>query len=137
MAVQIVLLTFGVVFFKVGIRQPFLLAAGIVSTAMCFVGLMMVVSTLGKTQESVAGAGWALNTVAAMLGGGMVPRMAMPKWMFQLGSISPGKWAILAMEGAIWRNASPSEMLTPCLILISIGVVGFVVGTVILKKSAI
>lgn len=135
MATQILLLTMAALFFGVKIRHPFLLAVGIVSTATCFVGIMMVVSTLGKTQQSVAGAGWALNTVMAMLGGAMVPLMAMPDWMFKLGSISPVKWGILAMEGAIWRNYTLEEMLLPCGILVGVGIAGFLVGTRILQRA--
>jgi hypothetical protein len=36
--------------------------------------------------------------------------------------------SLVAVEGAIWRNYSLSEMLLPCGILLGIGAVTFVVG---------
>ena len=39
-----------------------------------------------------------------MLGGGMIPQFVMPPWMLTVGNISPVKWAILGLEGAMWRN---------------------------------
>jgi ABC-2 type transport system permease protein len=34
----------------------------------------------------------------------------------------PVKWGILALEGAIWRGFDLADMLPPCGILLSIGV---------------
>jgi hypothetical protein len=40
----------------------------------------------------------------------------------------------LSIEGGIWRNFSPSEMMLPAGILLLIGVVGFSVGVTILAR---
>ncbi|RME31948.1 MAG: ABC transporter permease, partial [Candidatus Zixiibacteriota bacterium] len=48
--------------------------------------------------------------VMSMTGGGMIPLMFMPRWMSAVGTISPVKWSILAMEGAIWRGFTFSQM---------------------------
>ncbi|KAA0221294.1 ABC transporter permease, partial [bacterium] len=45
-----------------------------------------------------------------------------------VSNVSPIKWGILALEGAIWRGFSPAEMATPCLILIGVGVACFALG---------
>ena len=104
------------------------------SVAFCFVGIMMTMSVLGKTEQSVNGTGWAINMVMAMLGGGMIPVMFMPKFMQQLSVISPVKWSIQSVEGAIWRDFSYIEMAFPCGILISIGIVGMITGAAILNR---
>ncbi len=101
---------------------------------LCFVGIMMFVCTLGKTEQSVGAAGWALMMVMAMLGGGMMPLVFMPQWMQTLGTISPVKWGIYALEGAIWRHFSFTEMLMPCGVLLVIGAVFFAVGATILGR---
>jgi len=44
------------------------------------------------------------NIAAAMIGGVMIPLIAMPPWLLSLSNISPMKWAILSYEGAIWRG---------------------------------
>ncbi len=104
------------------------LAVSLVMIATAFVGIMMFLSILGKTERSVSGLGWGVLLGMAMLGGGMVPRMFMPQWMQSLSHISPVKWAILAMEGAVWRDFSTSEMLLPWGVLLGVGIVFFIVG---------
>jgi ABC-2 type transport system permease protein len=59
----------------------------------------------------------------------MVPTFVMPQWMQTAGIISPIRWAILAIEGAVWRNFSLGEMVMPCAILITVGLMCFALGT--------
>ena len=112
-----------------------LLAVAAVCVAICFVGIMMVMSLLGKTEQSVSGAGWAINMVMAMFGGCMIPVMFMPGFMQSLSYLSPIRWAILALEGAIWREFSFAEMALPCCVLLAVGGVGLAVGTFMLQRS--
>jgi ABC-2 type transport system permease protein len=104
-------------------------------TIWCFVGLMMLISTLGRTEQSVSGAGWALLMLMSMLGGGMMPLYFMPAWMHSVSNISPIKWGIYSLEGAIWRNFSLTEIATPCLILLVVGILSFFLGVFILSKQ--
>ena len=90
---------------------------------------MMMIASLGRTEQAVAGAGWAMLMPMAMLGGAMIPQFVMPPWMLVAGNISPIKWAILGIEGALWRNFSVAEMLLPCGILVAFGAVCFAIGT--------
>jgi ABC-2 type transport system permease protein len=105
-----------------------LLAMAVVSSSVAFVGIMMLLSVIGRTEQAAGGIGWAVLIVMSMLGGGMIPLFAMPSWMHRISHISPVKWSILAMEGAVWRGFSFGEMLEPCGILIVIGVVCFLIG---------
>ena len=66
--------------------------------------------------------------VMAMLGGGMVPYMFLPEWIKTIASISPIKWTVVAMEGAIFRGFSLGDMMLPCGVLVGIGVVCFALG---------
>ncbi|UCD52318.1 MAG: ABC transporter permease, partial [Phycisphaerales bacterium] len=66
-ALVIGLLTLGGrLIFQVPIGRPLLFALAAGCTVSCFVGLMMFVSTLGKTEQSVGGAGWAMLMIMAM-----------------------------------------------------------------------
>ena len=47
----------------------------------------------------------------------------MPAWMQSIGVISPIRWAILAIEGGVWRASRSARWLLPCAILIVVGVV--------------
>ncbi len=126
--ISITLLLIGAVFF--GIRPSSLahLAAAVVCSSTAFVGIMMFLSVLGKTERSAGGIGWAALLVMSMLGGGMIPLFIMPAWMQTLSGVSPMKWAVLAIEGALWRNFSLGEMLLPCAILLGIGLISFGLG---------
>jgi ABC-2 type transport system permease protein len=103
--------------------------------SLCFVGIMMFVSTLGKTEQSVGGAGWAILMILAMFGGAMIPLAFMPAWMQGVSHASPVRWAILAMEGAVWRHFTPAEMLVPCVVLIVLATAFFTAGALILRRS--
>ena len=111
-----------------------MLALATICVSFCFVGIMMAFSVLGKTEQSVSGVGWAINMVMAMLGGCMIPVMFMPGFMKSLSVLSPIRWGILAIEGAIWREFTLVEMLMPCGILIAVGAVGIAIGTAVLKR---
>ncbi|MEP6782620.1 MAG: ABC transporter permease [Acidobacteriota bacterium] len=113
---------------------PLLALAG-VSAAICFVGFMMLVAGMGRTEETASGAAWAVLMPLTMLGGAMVPSFVMPQWMQSIGVISPVRWAMLAIEGGVWRNFSIGEMVLPCTILITIGIVCFGLGTRALQEA--
>lgn len=117
-------------FFIFGLRPVSfpLLALAVVSSAVGFVGVMMLLAVSGKTEQAVGGIGWAVLIVMSMLGGGMIPLFFMPSWMRTIGNFSPVKWSVLAMEGAVWRGFSFVEMLKPCGILVGVGVICFALG---------
>lgn len=111
------------------------LALAGLSAAICFVGFMMLVAGLGKTEETAQGAAWAFLMPMSMLGGAMVPTFVMPAWMQSIGYVSPIRWAMLAIEGGVWRQFTLAEMATPCAILITVGLVCFAAGTRGLKEA--
>lgn len=134
MAISTILMLVGFFIFKVTVSSLLFLVVVILSVSVAFTGIMMLLSVLGKTERSVSGIGWAVLLVMSMMGGGMIPMMFMPGWMLKVGSWSPVKWSILAFEGVIWRGFSAAELVLPCAILISIGVVAFTIGTAVFKR---
>jgi ABC-2 type transport system permease protein len=133
-AVMLLVLGFARLFFGLRVLDPAKLALAIACSAICFVGMMMAMSVLGRTERAVAGSVWALNMPLAMVGGGMIPLIFMPPWMQSLSNFSPVKWMIYSLEGAIWRGFSYAEMALPCAILVSIGVVFSCVGVAVLDR---
>lgn len=121
--------------FKMPIGSMPLFILAVTCTLLCFVGLVMFICTLGRTEQSVGAAGWSILIIMGMLGGAMLPLIFMPSWLRPFSHISPVKWSILALEGAIWRNFTLVEMLTPCLILLAFGAVAFLLGVVTLRKQ--
>jgi ABC-2 type transport system permease protein len=122
------LLAIGVTAFGIRPSSTPLLVLACACAAAGFVGFMMMIAGLGKTEQAVGGAGWAMLMPMAMFGGAMMPQFIMPPWMQTVGNISPVKWAILGIEGAVWRGFTFAEMLLPRAILLSFGAVCFAVG---------
>jgi len=133
-AVCVVLLAIGIFIFGVTVSSPLILVLGIVSSSFAFVGVMMLISVMGKTEEAVGGAGWAIMLVFAMSGGGMIPVFVMPDWLKAISNFSPVKWGILSLEAGIWRQFTLNEMMFPVGILIGIGLAGYALGVYILSR---
>jgi len=134
-AVCVVLLAAGIMIFGVRVASPLILGLGILASSFGFVGIMMLISVLGKTEQAVGGAGWAIMLVFAMSGGGMIPVFFMPGWLKTISNFSPVKWGILSLEGGIWREFTLSEMMLPVGILVGIGLIGYALGVYILSLS--
>ena len=95
----------------------------------------MLLSVVARTEQAASGIGWGVLTVMAMLGGGMFPLFLMPPWMLTLSHVSPVKWGIVSIEGAIWRGFSPAEMAVPCAVLLGVGAACFAAGAALLARS--
>ncbi|HET6565396.1 MAG TPA: ABC transporter permease [Xanthomonadales bacterium] len=119
--------------FDVPIDHPQKVLFAVLSVATIFVGIMMFLAAIGKTERGMSSVGWAVMMVFAMFGGGMIPLFAMPAWMLSISNFSPVKWAILMFEGATWREFSLAEMLLPCSVMLLLGVVLFVAGSRLLR----
>lgn len=135
LAISCGLLLLGVLFFQVKPYSFPLLAMAILSICTGFVGIMMLLSVLGKTEQSASGIGWAVLLVMSMLGGGMIPLFVMPAWLQNISFVSPIKWAMLALEGAVWRQFSFVDMLLPCGITLGIGLLCFTIGVRVFRLS--
>ena len=137
LSVLVVLVVLTILGVLLGMRPksyPHLAIAGL-CIAVCFVGVMMAMSVIGKTEQAVSGAGWGANMLMAMFGGCMIPVIFMPDFMHWPSRLSPVKWAIDGLEGAIWREFSFGEMLIPCMILIAFGAAGLIFGVVVLRRN--
>jgi len=128
LVLSVVLLVFARFVFRVRPDSLPKLTLALVAVALCFVGIMMLLSVLGRTEQAAAGIGWSVLMVLSMVGGGMIPLFFMPPWLQAVSNFSPMKWSILAMEGAIWRGFSYTEMAFPCLVLVAVGAACFAVG---------
>lgn len=133
--VAAVMITVGALAFGVTVGNVGLFALAVASSAVCFAGLTMLLASLGRTEQAVSGLAWGILLVCAMLGGGMVPQIAMPSWMLDAGSVSPARWTITALEGAIWRDFSFTEMVLPCGVLLGVGVVSLLLGALRLRRT--
>lgn len=134
--VQVVLFTIGVAFFGIRPHSYPLLALAVVSGCIGFVGVMMLLAVLGRTAAASEGISRATLIVLALIGGAGIPLMVMPKFMQIIAGASPFKWLILALEGALWREFTLTDMLVPCAVLLAVGVVGFILGAMLFREEA-
>ena len=123
--------------FHVSVQNWFMLALAIATCSFAFSGFTMALSGLFKNNEgSARSAGNAIVLVLVMIGGGTIPLAFMPPFLRAASQASPFSWAILAIEGAVWRGFAFTEMLAPLGILLFIGALGFVLGNLFIQKSA-
>jgi ABC-2 type transport system permease protein len=135
LSVGLLLTLLATLVFGVQVESFFKLLVALLCTALCFVGITIALSVLGKSEQAVAGAGWATLLLMAMLGGGMVPLSLMPEWLTKVSHVSPVKWGILALEGGTWRSFSMTELMVPCAVLLGVGALSFLVGAMLFARS--
>jgi len=122
--------------FHVSVANWPLLALAIVTCSFAFSGFTMALSGLFKNEGSARSAGNAIVLVLVMIGGGTIPLAFMPPFLRTASQMSPFSWAILAIEGAVWRGFAFTEMLPSLCILLFIGALGFLLGNVFIQKRA-
>ncbi len=120
--------------FKVRVGSATGLALCLLSVSWCFAAITSFLGALGRSEQGVAAAGWLTLLAMTFFGGALVPLTAMPQWIVTVSDASPIKWAIFALEGAIWRGLTPHEVLAPCAVLLGVGLVGFALGADRLSK---
>ncbi len=111
-----------------------MLVVAILAAAAAFTGIMMAFASLTRTEASGGGLARAVMLVLAMIGGGTIPLFLLPRWMQTVSGVSPFRWAVLALEGGIWRGMTAREMLLPLGVLIGLAVAGFVAGAVGVRR---
>jgi len=131
--VQLILLALATLVFQVRVREPVLMGVAILASSLGFVGVMMALAGLCRTEAAANGGGRAIILLLAMIGGGTVPLFILPRWMQTASGISPFKWTTTAIEGAVWRGFSAGDMLLPVGVLLAFGLVGFIIGTATLR----
>ena len=132
---SLTLLTVGVLFFEIRPDSYVLLVIGLLATALCFSGMMMLLASLGKTPAAEEGIAFSVLLIMAMLGGAMVPEVVMPPLAKTISNYVPVKWAIMVMEGPIRRDFSFGEMLPFYLKLTIFGVACYVAGVCVFRRT--
>jgi ABC-2 type transport system permease protein len=112
-----------------------LLALALGCTALGFVGIMALLAALARRTHSAAGLAWMVLMMLALLGGGMLPLFLMPGWLQVAASASPVAWALVAIEGAVWRGFGVVELALPCGALVGLGLVSLMVGSKLTRRA--
>jgi len=113
-----------------------MLTVAIVCSSLCFVGIMMLLAAVSKTEAAGNGLGWGVLLLLSMIGGGMVPLEFLPGFIKSLSVVSPIRWSLLALEGGVFRDATIAELAVPCGVLLGVGAVCFGLGTRLFKMHS-
>lgn len=135
LGVQVMLLIIFVVFFGVHPGSWLNMAIAIACSTLAFVGIAMLLAVFARSEAASEGAGRAVLLVLALLGGGGLPLAFMPSWMQTMASISPFKWSVLAIEGAVWRDYTLSQMFLPAGVLVLIGIGCLMLASVLFGRD--
>jgi ABC-2 type transport system permease protein len=128
LVVQLALLVLARLVFGLTVESVPALMLVVAASAVAFTGLMLLISSAGRTVQGVSSAGWAALMPLMMVGGGMIPLIAMPAWMATVSAFSPVNWSLRSLEGAIWRGYAWSDYLWPVAGMVLLGVVAFALG---------
>ncbi|MSR33236.1 MAG: ABC transporter permease [Phycisphaerales bacterium] len=136
MTMSVFMLLVATLGFRVSVQNWPLLALAIAACSFAFSGFTMALSGLFKYEGSARSAGNAIVLVLVMIGGGTIPLTFMPPFLRAASQASPFSWAILSIEGAVWRGFAFTEMLPSLGILLFIGALGLLLGNLFIQKRA-
>ena len=91
--------------------HPFALLAITVAASFAASGLGLLIAALAKTTEQIGGIGSMLVVTMAALGGVMVPRVAMPQSMQNVGLLTPHAWALMAYQDVLVKGGGLMTVL--------------------------
>jgi len=126
--VEALLVGLAVVGFHSSIAQPAMLVVACAASAFAFSGLAMLLAGLCRTEAEAHGAGRGAILILALVGGGSIPLFFMPPLLRTLSFGSPFRWVVAAVEGPFWRDTPLADQVTPLVVLVAIGLFGFIVG---------
>lgn len=105
------------------------------SNAIFFTGLMTFLANFVTTERAAGALSWSVLQVLACFSGIMFPITFMPSWMISVTNFNPVTWGVKAMEMALWKEATVSEIFLPVAIPFLSGVFFFVVSAYLFKRS--
>lgn len=111
----------------------FALAGILCSCNLAFVGVMAMVFSLSKTREAASGLSAILIMLFALVGGGMMPYVAMPKFMQQIADYSLIRWGALAIETCM-DGEDVVNSLSSIIKLLAAGTISLGIGSWIFKR---
>ena len=116
---------FGTLLFGIKTNSYLLLLVVVVANIVLFTGLMTFLAHFVKTERAAGALGWSVLQVFACFSGIMFPLAIMPSWMKTMTDFNPVTWAVKAMETALWKDFTFSELLLPIGVPVVAGVILF------------
>jgi ABC-2 type transport system permease protein len=131
----VVMFIYGWLVFKVDLFRDFpavlLMTA---TTAGSATALGLLVASLCRNFRQVDSISTLVVLSMSAIGGSMIPRFLMPKWMQNIGLISFNAWAIDGYYKIFWREMGILQILPQVAVLLAAGVVFFSIAAHLFRK---
>lgn len=105
------------------------LCALAVSSALAFSGFSTFFASVSKSEQQLSSIGPSLAMIFGFLGGGMWPIYTFPSWLNVVSRFTPNRWALDGFLKVMEDNANFTQVLPECGVLLLMGVVFFLIGT--------
>jgi ABC-2 type transport system permease protein len=122
---QAVVISFGVVVFRLHVGNLGLVAAAVACWALALLGLGATFGAVLRSQSELQVAYDLGGVLLSALGGAMVPLASLPGWAQAIAPASPGYWAMSALRSALLGQAAGTLRAAGVLLAIA-GVMGTV-----------
>ena len=96
--------------------------------------LALVIATTCRTRRQAQTLANVAILVVSALGGSMVPRFFMPRWIQDLGWITPNTWALEAYSGLFWRGETLQALLPGCAGLFLTGMLALAISYLLARR---
>ena len=130
-----VMYIFGWAVFQVDLFRDF--PAVVVMTAVCALSasaLGLLLASLCRNHRQVDAVSTLVVLSMSAVGGSMIPRFLMPKWMQNIGLASFNAWAIDGFYKIFWREMGTIQILPQVGVLAGIGVIFFLLASHLFQK---
>jgi ABC-2 type transport system permease protein len=107
----------------------------LVCYSLCVAALGLLLSGLFRTTQQAEGLAWLVGMVLSGIGGTWWPLEIMPKGMQMAGNFMPTAWAMKGLHGLITFGHGAEAVVVPCLALLAMATVFWLVGSRTLKMT--
>lgn len=106
-------------------------------SALAAIGFGLLISTFATTHQQASIFGAISVVILSAIGGIWVPTFLMPKFLKALSTISPLNWGIEAFYGLILREGGFFSVIPQCLMLLTFGLVCFLISISVKDKKGL
>ncbi len=97
-------------------------------------GLALALTAASRTPRQAHAVSTIGILILSAIGGSMVPRFFMPKWIQDLGWITPNTWALEGYTRIFWRDERLASLALPVSLLLLAGIGGYLVARLLTRR---
>ncbi|UCD24778.1 MAG: ABC transporter permease, partial [Gemmatimonadota bacterium] len=91
-------------------------------------GLALAITTSFTTRQQAQTFANIAVLILSALGGSMVPRFLMPRFLQEVGWTTPNAWALEAYTSIFWRDEAVTALVLPVGLLLAAAILGLLIA---------